>query len=111
MTRAPRPFIALIAALLLVFAQQGALAHMIGHAGVAAESSIKQGEDQHGAALSLSHICTTCVAFAALDGFAPSASLPPLLATERHDQPTTAAIAFADQAPLTSRARGPPIVL
>jgi hypothetical protein len=111
MTRLPRPFIALVAALLLVLAQQSALAHMIGHAGIAAESSIKQGEEQHGAALSISHICTTCVAFAALDGFAPSTSLPPLPTAERHDLPTATAVAFAGQAPLTSRARGPPDLL
>lgn len=111
MKRLPRPFIALIAALLLVLAQQSALAHMIGHTGVAAQSSIKQNEDQHGAALSLSHVCTTCIAFAGLDGFAPSASLPALPAAERHPHPTATVVAFHGEPPLTRRARGPPALL
>ncbi|HEX5393134.1 MAG TPA: DUF2946 family protein [Rhodocyclaceae bacterium] len=111
MIRAARPFISLIAALLLVLAQQSALAHMIGHAGIAAEASIKQGEEQHGAALSISHICTTCVAFAALGGFAPSTGLPPLPTTERHELPPDTAAVLLGQRPLTFRARGPPAFL
>lgn len=67
-------------ALLLVGGQQAALAHMIGHVadlGSAQHEVVaQQGDDEHGAALTLSHSCTTCIA---LDTFAaPLPTLPPL---------------------------------
>lgn len=102
------PFIALIAALLLVFAQQGALAHMIGHSGVGGESHLQQGENNHGAALSLSHICTTCVAFAALDAYLPTVALPTGSADDHFLALTVAALAAQSNTPLHQRARAPP---
>jgi hypothetical protein len=71
-------------ALLLVGGQQAALAHMVGHlaspGGAAVQAVAQQGDDDHGAALTLSHVCTTCLA---LDSFAaPLPSLPRLLFAE-----------------------------
>ncbi|RTL56864.1 MAG: hypothetical protein EKK46_03865 [Rhodocyclaceae bacterium] len=84
MRRASRPFIALIASLLLAFAQQAAVAHMIGHGlghrDVEAQNSIQQGEGNHSTAFTLSHVCTTCIAFSALDAFVPSMDLRTLSA-------------------------------
>lgn len=111
MYRAHRPFIALIAALLLVFSQQAALAHMIGHTGAAAQSSIQQNEDSHGAALSLSHTCTTCIAFSALDSFVSSVAWQLPAATAEHVRTPTVAVARTSASPVTARARAPPLPL
>lgn len=67
-------------ALLLVGGQQAALAHMIGHVAdfgdKSAHSMAEEGDADHGAALTLSHVCTTCLT---LDTFAaPLPSLPRL---------------------------------
>jgi hypothetical protein len=80
--RLPRLLI-LALALLLVGGQQAALAHMLGHAmdevGKASRVIVQQGDDDHGSALTLSHVCTTCLA---LDFFAapPPAPLRPAFA-------------------------------
>ena len=71
-------------ALLLVGGQQAALAHMIGHVADlgAAQAQVvaQQGDNEHGAALTLSHVCTTCIA---LDAFsAPPPVLPRLAFAE-----------------------------
>jgi hypothetical protein len=72
-----RRLIACLVALLLVFAQQAAFAHLIGHAGVAAQAVAQPDRDTgHDAALTLSHQCTTCLAFAALASPAPIAVTP-----------------------------------
>ncbi len=67
------PFLAVLLSLLLLGAQQGAFAHMIGHVGGAATTIVvaDHGDEGHGEALSLSHVCTTCVSLAALAGVAP----------------------------------------
>lgn len=106
-----RPFVALIAALLLVFAQQTALAHMIGHAGATTVSAIHQDEDGHGAALTLSHTCTTCIAFTALDAFV-AAETKFLKGSGSAQTPAvyTAAVLPALPAPVP-RARAPPFSL
>ncbi|MDP2825193.1 MAG: hypothetical protein Q8O52_21235 [Sulfuritalea sp.] len=80
MRRFLHPFLALFLSLLLVGSQQAALAHMLGHAAAPVvpqlATQVAQGEDaEHGAALVLSHVCTTCIAFA---DAAPAASIPPL---------------------------------
>ena len=111
MKHLPRPFIALIAALLLVFAQQAALAHMIGHTGVAAQASLSQNEDSHNAALSLSHTCTACIAFAALDAFVPSVTLPLPAATEQVGIRTAPLPLALARQHLTAQARAPPFSL
>lgn len=103
-----RPFVALIAALLLVIAQQAALAHMIGHTGAAKVSAIHQDEDGHGAALTLSHVCTTCIAFTALDAFAPATS-PVFAGTHAaHTQAVYRTSALPSLRAPTPRARAPP---
>lgn len=76
-SRLPR-WLLFVFALLLLGGQQAAFAHMASHlgGGVATQAVAHQGDDEHGAALTLSHVCTTCVV---LDGFAaPLPTLPPL---------------------------------
>lgn len=108
MRRVHRPFIAMITALLLVFAQQAALAHMIGHTGAATQSSIQQNEDNHGAALGLFHTCTTCLAFSALDHLASGTDWQlPTTITETTPI-AVAVIVRSGTRPLTARARAPP---
>ena len=81
MRRFLHPFLALILSLLLVSGQQAALAHMLGHVVGPAAVQTAQGDDaDHGAALSLSHVCTTCIAFAGVDVAPPAPLLPPAIA-------------------------------
>jgi hypothetical protein len=72
MRRVLHPLLALLLSMLLVGSQQAALAHMLGH--VLAPAAVQSGADvaadgdgDHGAALALSHACTTCIAFAGAD--------------------------------------------
>lgn len=111
MYRLPRSVIALLTALLLVLAQQAALAHMIGHTGSAAQTRLSQGEDHHNAALSLSHACTTCIAFAALDAFSASASLPRIPAAISATRFVPRLFAQLAQRAFTAQARAPPFSL
>lgn len=87
MRRVLHPFLALLLSLLLLGSQQAALAHMLGHAvapAAQASTAIAHGEDAgHGAALVLSHVCTTCIAFAAADLAPPAAFLPAVPAAAR----------------------------
>lgn len=73
MTRRFSPIIAVVAALLLLCAQQGAFAHLIGHLGAAPQVSAQQEEPGHNAALALADVCTTCIALSVLGG-PPSAA-------------------------------------
>lgn len=74
MRRLFNPLIALLLALLLVSGQQGALAHMLAHAAGGAQTLTAQEDDSsHGTALTLSQVCTTCIAFAGA-GAAPLAA-------------------------------------
>ena len=101
------PFISLIAALLLVLAQQGALAHMIGHLGAGTESRASENDSGHDAALSLSHACTACVAFASLAATAPGYT-PPFQIDGVAPAPTThPVITFPGARPPAPRARAP----
>jgi hypothetical protein len=80
-----RPIFAVLLSLLLLGAQQAAFAHMVGHIGaVGAATVVDHDRDAgHSTAESLSHVCTTCVALAALTGGAlPSAPLAPLAAAD-----------------------------
>ena len=114
MRRFHRPFFALLLALLLLGSQQAVLAHLIGHLGDATTESVaKQEDSDHGAALALSHVCTTCIAFAALANGGPAGSHAPLLLAatigERfHD--TSESLSPARRI-VTCRARAPPAVL
>jgi hypothetical protein len=76
MRRFQHPFLALLLSLLLLGSQQAALAHVLGHAAATGPSQLAQEDAGHGAVLALSHVCTTCIAFAGAD-VAPAASLPP----------------------------------
>ena len=107
------PLIALLCALLLLGAQQAAYAHFIGHIGNQAETVAQEGGDaDHGAASSLSHVCTTCASFAALDAAPPvvAAAVPAAAATAAALPSLPPAVAPADPA-LPYAARAPPAVL
>ncbi len=96
MRRCQHPLFALLLSLLLIGSQQAALAHMMGHAvaPVAALTAthVAQDEDpEHGAALVLSHACTTCIAFAAADLAPPAHLLPLAIVAARTVAPAVAA--------------------
>lgn len=110
MKRRPSPILAVFAALLLLCAQQGAYAHLIGHLGVSSQATVQQDEQGHNAALALADTCTTCIALSALGGLPPApvpASLLPQTQTAEHS---------LDTAPLPTpprphqRARAPPFL-
>ena len=91
MRRFLHPFLALFLSLLLVSGQQAALAHMVGHAAGPAATQSAQGEDaDHDAALTLSHVCTTCIAFAGVDVAPPVPVLPAAMAADRMAAPDAA---------------------
>ena len=108
MKRFHRPFLALLFSLLLIGSQQAALAHMIGHLGGQAEAAVHQEEGGHGAALSLSHTCTTCIAFAALDGPPAAPQLPDFAAVDGEAFHATPVATFTARDIPIRRARGPP---
>jgi len=107
------PLILLLCALCLLGAQQAAYAHFLSHLGIAAETVARAGGDaEHGAAATLSHVCTTCAAFSAAGAAPPP--VPPSL-------PGVHAVAAAMAAPPVGHlaavatppcgARAPPAVL
>jgi len=112
MRRFLHPFLALLLSLLLVSGQQAALAHMLAHAaGGSAVQLAQQDDNDHGAALSLSHVCTTCIAFASADATPPASLLPLALAEEQSATPAGA----EPPAPTLSfsaafRSRAPPLL-
>lgn len=110
--RSLSPLFALLLALLLLGGQQAAVAHLIGHAGVAAATVVQGGDEGHEAALSLSHVCTTCLGAAALTGAAPPSSLPqlPVLASRVRGPALAVALRPAPSFP-PYLARGPPAFL
>jgi hypothetical protein len=110
-----RPFIAVLLSLLLLGAQQAAFAHMISHIGHASQTAVTvatHGDDGHGAALSLSHVCTTCVSASGLAAAAPFGVPPRLTFAGVAAAPIATSVAVVDTAaPLRYRARAPPAVL
>jgi len=95
MRRFLHPFLALCLSLLLVSGQQAAFAHMVAHmvghaAGPAAVQSAHGEDADHNAALTLSHVCTTCIAFAGVDATPPASLLPLALAADRSASPAVA---------------------
>ena len=109
-----RPFIALLLSLLLLGAQQVAFAHMIGHIGSvgAAVTTVDGGDEGHGEALTLSHVCTTCVSASGLAAAAPFGASPRLTFDGTFVAPALATIhAVAVAAPHRYLARAPPAVL
>ena len=103
---------AIALAFLLLFSQHGAYLHALSHVGtVTAESAAQQEDVEHGAAHSLSHACTGCVAFSGLSA-APLpvtiglAFLDAALATFRHTR-----LLFRLTTPWHALPRGPPTVL
>jgi hypothetical protein len=111
--RPSRHLVAYAVALLLVFAQQAAFTHLIGHlAGGETTQAIVDHEDRgHNEALSLTHSCATCVALAALGG-PPSAPFEPAVAAAAGDTPFSAApIAARFRHTAAYSARAPPSIL
>lgn len=107
------PLIALLCALFLLGAQQAAYAHFLSHLGIAAETVVQDGGDnEHGAATTLSHVCTTCAAFSALAGAAPMGDMPAIGLAAAAGAPTEAFSApFVARAGPPAGARAPPSVL
>jgi hypothetical protein len=105
---------AVLLSLLFLGAQQVAFAHMIGHIGPAgsALSTIDGGDEGHGEALTLSHVCTTCVGASGLVFAAPFGVPPRLTFDGAVEAPTaTTELAVPIAAPLRYLARAPPAVL
>ncbi|MCX7176562.1 MAG: hypothetical protein NT159_22095 [Proteobacteria bacterium] len=70
--RLPRQIILTLCAVFLLGAQQAALAHLIGHLGLAGQATAHLADAaDHADALSLSHLCTSCLAISALAAGAP----------------------------------------
>jgi len=113
----PRPALVAVLALLLVFAQQMAGAHMIGHLGglfAPANAGAEQG-DRSGQSdpveADLSHACSTCVSIAGLAFAVPASALPPLAGDGAYMASALAPRAApAAVDPHRYRARAPPIV-
>ncbi len=116
MRRVLHPFLALLFSLLLLGSQQAALAHMLGHAmapaAAQAATEVAQGQDaEHGAALVLSHVCTTCIAFAGADLAPPAPLPPPTLAAGRSAMPAVAVPPAPTLAFIAAfRSRAPPLL-
>ncbi|MFH1871552.1 MAG: DUF2946 family protein [Pseudomonadota bacterium] len=113
MRRVLNPFLVLLLSLLLLGSQQAALAHMLGHAVVPAAQSateVAQGQDaEHGAALALSHVCTTCIAFAGADLAPPAPVLPVVFTANGTLEPAVAVAPAPTLAFLAAfRSRAPP---
>jgi hypothetical protein len=110
--RSLRPVVAVFLSLLLVGAQQAAFAHMVGHIGAAGVAPMVDHDKDagHGAAESLSHVCTTCVALAALTGGAlPSVPLAPLDSGDVEAAPLSPLLLVVPGAAFSLyRARAPP---
>lgn len=114
MRRCCHPLFALLLSLLLLSGQQAALAHMLGHATTTATVQgaaqvATHGDADHGATLALSHVCTTCLAFAGVDA-APPASILSLALAPR---PTVSPLVAVPPAPTLRfiaafRSRAPP---
>ena len=109
-----RPVLAVLLSLLLVGAQQAAFAHMIGHIGPAgsALTTIDGGDEGHGEALTLSHVCTTCVGASGLVFAAPFGVSRRLTFDGVVETPIAVTqLAVAVAVPLRYLARAPPAVL
>lgn len=102
-------------ALLLVGGQQAALAHMVGHVADFGDATAavvaQQGDDEHGAALSLSHTCTTCIALDAFTAPPPTQSRPALTNGRDAVPPAPAFVARLPAPPRRYAARAPPVTL
>jgi len=113
MRRRPRQILLTFCALFLLGAQQAAYAHLIGHLGVGGQA-VAQPADAvaHRVALSLSHLCTGCLAISALAAGAP----PPVSISAAVEATDGIFVGFAIHHPLVTRAlfyaaRAPPDAL
>jgi hypothetical protein len=109
-----RPLVAILLSLLLLGAQEVAFAHMVGHIGSvgAVVTTVEGDDDGHGEALTLSHVCTTCVSASGLASAAPFGVPPPLTVDGVVAAPiSTTMRAVAVAAPHRYSARAPPAVL
>jgi len=109
MHRLTRQVILTLCALFLLGAQQVAFSHLIGHLGLTATAAAQPADAAGDAvALSLSHLCTSCLAISALAAGAPlPVSLPAIAAAvaglfgnlERPGLPVSTASPYAARAP------------
>lgn len=82
MQRLSRQIVLTLCAVFLLGAQQVGFAHLIGHLGLAAQAVAQPADAAgHAVALSLSHLCTSCLAINALAaGAPPPAAFPAVIA-------------------------------
>lgn len=109
MHRLPRQITLTLCAVFLLGAQQAAYTHLIGHLGLAGQALAQPADAaDHAAALSLSHLCTSCLAISALAAGAPLPAALPLVATaiagisvdfEIRQHPIPTALPYAARAP------------
>lgn len=101
-----------LCALFLLGAQQAAFVHLLSHLGSRAESAVQPRDGgSHGTAPDLSHVCTLCAAFAALDAAPLSLSLPLAETRLPNETPRHAALVLPARFSGQYRARAPPILL
>jgi hypothetical protein len=117
----PRAILAIFFSLLLIAAQQAAIAHMIGHVGQMleraehsakqADASTQQDDKYHGETPNLSH-CATCVSVAGLAFATLPATLPSLACARAAVLPIPVSCTVSVTAtPQHYLARAPPAVL
>lgn len=106
-----RSLLPILLSLLLLVAQQAAYAHLVGHLGSGTPTAIQQEEGHHGAALSLSHTCTTCIALAAFAVASPPATIVSVPLIQGIDVLPAAVTAVPRHVVAAAyRARAPPVV-
>ena len=94
--------------ILLLLAQQTALAHEFSHLGEALGQAHQQGSHKQ---LPGHTSCEQCVAFAHLSGAVRSEALPPLVDFLSYDLSTSLPVAELAAETLSPRSRGPPAFL
>lgn len=98
--------VVLALALLLVFAQQGAILHELGHVYRTSAPALR-----NYATLPHGKMCETCLAFAqAANPASGTQSMPPAVAATRYVSPVPQYSIIATGAP-APRSRGPPLLL
>ena len=104
--------IVLLCALFMLGAQQAAFVHLLSHLAPRTESlGAPQDGGSHGKAPDLSHVCTTCAAFATLDAAPSSFGLPLAAAHLPNETPLYAAVTLPARFSGQYRARAPPVLL
>lgn len=100
--------IAWLLSLLLVFAQQGAVLHELGHLSHDPAGSEHSGATLHAGPLLESGLCLTCEAFAQVANPAGAPAASPVMCAAAVPPAADSCHSFADSDTPTPRSRGPP---